>query len=116
MLVHEVGHFVDVRDVGSQVGVIFELSVGELTAKLVKRYFILLEVGMTQLAEDALDMATLDGLVLLGLSRGHVALQDAPCLLTFRIVGLEVLIGIDGVFVIDIDVCSTSVPEGLPSA
>jgi hypothetical protein len=116
LLEHEVAHLLDVSDVGREVGVVFELGVGELPTKLVERDFILLEVSASQLAENALDMATLDRPELLGLGGGHVALEDAPSLLAARLVWLEVKVVFDSLLVIRVEVCLAGIPQLKPPA
>ena len=115
LLVHEVSHPLDVCDVGSEVSMVFKLGLGELFTKLVECNLVLLEVGMAQLAKNTLDVALADGLELLRLRSGHVALHDAPCLLAIHILGVEVEVLLDSVFVVDVDVFHASVPEVLPA-
>ena len=94
---------------------VFKLGVCELATKLVECDLVLLEVSMAQLAKNALHMALVDGLELLRLRSAHVALHDAPCLLTVDVLGVEVEVVLDSHFVVDVDVFHASVPEVLPA-
>ena len=45
----------------------------------------------------------------------HVTLHDAPCLLAIDVLGVEVEVVVDNIFVVDVDVLQAIVPEFLPT-
>ena len=74
---------------------VLQLGTGELAAQLIQSYFVFLERGGAQLAQNALDVALGDGGKLLSLGRLHVALEEPPCLLATGFVGIEVQVCFD---------------------